>query len=223
MDYQEATAEFRTPRGNTVTMRYRLGTSDWNILTSCLTEDQYGLGKVPPLTGYALDVGAHIGAVTAGLLVDNPDLIVFALEPLSDNLRLLWENAPEALVSEGAGSNHVTVPIHHGYVGSEKAEHNAFVGNLRRGEWDDEVIEVQGFALDEFTPLVLLKIDCEGGEYDFLDNPAVAEVELIVGEWHNLGGTKTRADLLALLDATHEVTFTGPEEGPGGFTAVRRA
>lgn len=67
-----------------------------------------------------------------------------------------------------------------------------------------------------------LKIDTEGAEWAFLASPERWRLRYIVGEWHPVRG-KTRADLLALLGETHEVTFTGPEQGPGGFVAVRNA
>jgi hypothetical protein len=65
------------------------------------------------------------------------------------------------------------------------------------------------------------KVDTEGGEWAFLDTPDVGLVDLFVGEWHPVRG-KRQGDLVALLAATHDVTFSGPVEGPGGFEAVRR-
>jgi len=89
--YAPAVEVFETPRGHLVTMHYRTDSSDWNTLYSALNEDEYGL-RSRHLTGSALDIGAHIGAVAVGLAIDNPDLIVVAVEPVPDNARLLRLN-----------------------------------------------------------------------------------------------------------------------------------
>ena len=230
--YAPAAAVFRTPRGNPATMHYRTDSSDWNTLYSALNEDEYGLAGYA-LTGLALDIGAHIGAVTVALALDNPDLHVIAVEPVPDNARLLRENVvlnglkDRVTVIEGAaGSGEVTV--WYGYRGSETAEHHAFIGNSslaydHGGENEHDEITYQGVTLSDLADgdVALLKIDNEGGEYDFLADPAVSRCERIVGEWHNVRG-HVQTDIASLLGATHVVTFSGPVGGPGGFLAVRR-
>lgn len=234
--YALAEAIFQTPRGDPARVRYRTDTSDWNTLYSALNEDEYGLRDLH-LAGLALDIGAHIGAVTLGLAIDNPDLRVIAVEPVPGNARLLRENvalngvSDRVTVIEGAaGRGKVTV--WYGYRGSETAEHHAFIGNSslaydHGGENEHDEITYQGWSLSELvgayqpSDVALLKIDNEGGEYDFLDDPAVALCERIVGEWHNVRG-HVQTDIASLLGATHVVTFSGPVGGPGGFVAVRR-
>jgi FkbM family methyltransferase len=235
---------FYTPRGQAARCRYRTDTSDWNTLYSALNEDEYGLRPLT-LTGLALDIGAHIGAVTLGLALDNPDLRVIAVEPVPDNARLLRENVvlnglkDRVTVIEGAaGRGEVTV--WYGYRGSETAEHHAFIGNSslaydHGGENEHDEISYWGWTLSalldlgvdfayiapDAASLALVKIDNEGGEYDFLADPAVSRCERIVGEWHNVRG-HVQTDIASLLGATHVVTFSGPVGGPGGFLAVRR-
>lgn len=230
---------FSTPRGRPVVMHLRIGTNDHNTLYSCLTEDEYGL-KDLHLSGWALDVGAYIGGVTVALAVDNPDLRVLAVEPVPDNVSLLMDNLLEngctdrVPVVEGAagppGESRLTV--HYGYRGEEHLEHHAYVGNTTLadeygGEAEHDTLDVPayglGFLLDQYgiDELALLKIDCEGGEWAFLADPAIVRAQRIVGEWHPTKG-HVLGDMLALLDATHEVVFTGPQSGPGGFSAVRR-
>ena len=230
--YAPAAAVFRTPRGNPATMHYRTDSSDWNTLYSALNEDEYGLAGYV-LTGLALDIGAHIGAVTVALALDNPDLRVIAVEPVPDNARLLRENvdanglADRVTVIEGAAGSG-TVTVWYGYRGSETAEHHTFIGNSslaydHGGENEHEEITYQGVTLSDLAAgdVALLKIDNEGGEYDFLADPAVARCAVILGEWHNVRG-HVQTDIASLLGATHVVTFSGPVGGPGGFVAVRR-
>ena len=233
MNYPAAVGEFRAPRGHPATMHYRAGTSDWNTLFSALNEDEYGLRGLH-LAGRALDIGAHIGAVAIGLALDNPALAVTAIEPVPDNVRLLRANveandlASRVTVIEGA-AGHGEITVWYGYRGTEIAEHHAFIGNSslaydHGGALDHDEITYPGFSLSELVDggqLALLKIDDEGGEYDFLADPAVGLVQVIVGEWHNVRG-HVQSDIAGLLSATHEVTFSGPADGPGGFRAVRR-
>src|SRR5256885_2059950 len=91
IEYRERTATWTTPRGNGLSITYREGTSDWNTISSCLTHDEYGLRDLH-VSGLALDIGAHVGAVTLALLADNADLRVIALEPVPDNVDLLKRN-----------------------------------------------------------------------------------------------------------------------------------
>ena len=231
--YPPAVGEFRTPRGKVATMHYRANTNDWNVLSSALTEDEYGLREISA-SGHALDIGAHIGGVVVGLALDNLDLCVTAVEPVPDNARLLWANVDAnglrdrvKVITGAAGHGEVTV--WYGYSGSETAEHHAFIGNSslaydHGGGNDPESVTYTGLTLRELAddrPVSLLKIDNEGGEYDFLADPAVDLCGIILGEWHNVRG-HVQGDVADLLRKTHSVTFTGPVDGPGGFTAVLR-
>lgn len=243
--YTEAEASWLTPGGNLAQFRYRLDSSDWNTINSVMGgNDEYALPR--GLSGWALDCGAHIGPVTVALALDNPELRIIAVEPVPDNVRLLRENvernglADRVAVIDGAiaGPNDATVQVWHGYVGNETAEHHAFIGNsslayAHGGEavHDETIAEAWSLsrliALAGVERIAWLKVDTEGAEYAFLADPAVARVDVITGEFHNVpnrvtGGVRGRGDIVALLVATHDVTFSGPEAGPGGFVAVRR-
>lgn len=228
MTYAVQEGTFRTPHGHSVVMAYRADSSDWNTLWSCLNEDEYGL-RERPISGTALDVGAHIGGVTVGLAIDNPTLRVVAIEAVPPNVELLRQNVQRngvadrvTVIAGAAGAG--PVDVWYGYTGSEAAEHHAFIGNSSLayaaavGEHLTEHYDA-GVTLSDLLPISFAKIDCEGCEYAFLADPGAAQVPLIVGEWHPVGG-HAMADVLALLGQTHTLTFTGPEAGPGSFVAV---
>lgn len=231
--YPPAVAVFQTPRGNPATMHYRQNTNDWNTLYSAMTADEYGLGS-QSFAGHALDIGAHLGGVAIALALDNPDLFVTAVEPVPDNARLLRANVAanglrdRVKAIEGA-AGHGEVTVWYGYTGSETLEHHAFVGNnslaYDSGGGDNpEAVTYTGLTLGELAddmPIALIKIDNEGGEYDFLADEAVGLCDVILGEWHPARG-HVQGDVAALLRATHDVTFSGPVAGPGGFVAGRR-
>jgi len=241
--YDEARLPYVTPHGHRARFTIRLGTSDHNTVYSACNEDEYGF-RDRSLTGVAFDIGAHIGTVAVGLALDNPDLTVVAVEPIEDNCRLLWMNARDNGVGErvriihgAAGPPGVTeTRLHSMFRGSEIAVHHAFIGITELGNsevedsWrnstDHDIDPCPAFDFDVLCqiagPPTLVKIDCEGAEYGFLQAPGLRDVPVILGEWHNIPygdrHVSTRADLAALLPG-HEVTFSGPEAGPGGFLA----
>jgi len=216
-------------------MWYREGTSDWNTLWSAMNEDEYQLRGLD-LKGVALDIGGHIGSVTVSLLLDFPDLEVITLEPIPENIDLLHRNIAangrlSQVVDGAAGYHGDATTIRYDYVGNETSEHHAWIGNttLSRPDQEHRSRVVSTFSIDDLVPeddIAFAKVDCEGGEWEFLDSPDVARVALIVGERHAVprhdDKPSDRAELLRLLDPTHDVTFTGPEGGPEGFRAVRR-
>lgn len=236
LDLREA--EFQTPNVRPARMTYRADTSDWNTLYACMNEDEYGF-RGRRLSGWALDIGAHIGGVTVGLAVDNPGLHVIAVEAVPPNVELLRANVRAAGVEDRAvvvagavGCAGKSVDVWYGYRGSEVAEHHAFIGNCslaydNGGSLDHETAHYDfAVTLDELLGMTgtdrieMCKVDVEGGEYTFLDTRAVEAVAEFVGEWHPVRG-HTRASILDLLGSTHDVTFNGPVAGPGGFRAVR--
>ncbi len=210
-----------TPRWHVVAeFEYRDFTSDWNTITSILTNDEYDLRSLCPTEGVAVDVGAYLGAATVAMLLDNPDLHVIAIEPLPENLELIRTNlalnglTDRCTIIEGAVG---VDAVEYGWEGSESATHHAFIGNANGMTGTaTKVVKGERVTLASLGPVDFVKIDCEGGEWDFLDDP---DVPIIVGEWHPDGG-HTQQDLLDRLP-NHRVTFSGPEAGPGGFLAQR--
>lgn len=220
-------ATFLTPHGKGVRFAVRPDTSDWNTCNAITAVgDEYSLPT--GLTGWALDVGAHIGACTVALLVENPDLRVVAIEPLPENVALIRENlrlngvADRALVIEGAVSDtQDPVRIGYGEIGDPTRIHE-FIGNTQAPDGSREVL-ADGIPLGQLFATGIerfawTKIDCEGGEATFFDSPFVDRLDHIEGEVHPLcGGRRLRE----LLEATHELDIprweTEPDFGP--FTA----
>ena len=212
---------FTTPRGRTVTMKYRADTSDWNTLSSCMTEDEYHFADLH-LVGTALDVGAHIGGATVSLAIDNPDLRVVAVEAVPPNVELLRQNielnglSDRVTVVDAAAGRGRTATINWGFTGSETARHHAYIGNSLlpdREKFPHQQAEVRVRTLasldSEFGPFCFAKVDCEGCEYAFLDGTSV--LPLIRGEEHH--------GPLQLPD--YAVSYT-QDSAPRGFEAVRR-
>jgi FkbM family methyltransferase len=235
VEYATAQATFVTPRGRLVDFAYRLDTSDWNTISSVMQpHDEYGLAGIRA-SGLALDVGAHIGAVTIALAMDNPELHVIAVEAIGENATLARENVERNGLGDRVNVMHLaaaapdiesTSVMWRGQ-GSENAEHHAFIGN------SDPRLRQPGTAHETETDRLRVARDAPGTRLllgssrstaraasgaSSLIPPSPGFVERIVGEWHPTGGHVQR-DIRDVLADTHDVTFTGPVGGPGGFVA----
>ncbi len=220
----------RTPHGVPYSMAVRPGTSDWNTANACAgTNDEYHLPA--GLTGWALDVGAHIGACTIPLLIDNPGLRVIAIEALPENVVMLRINASRngvtdrLTVVDGAASDRRlgTTTIH--YAPDEPV--HEFIGNRDgpgRPGIDARNVSL-GWCLDHIwrmsgvRRIAWAKIDCEGCEHSFLASRRVESIAHIEGEHHPPEGI---ARVRELLGATHDVEHMSGTEDFGAFRAVAR-
>lgn len=238
--YDVLEGDWQTPGGHTARMSYRADSSDWNTISACLVNaltgadgDEYHLPQ--GLSGWALDLGAHIGAVTVGLLLDNPDLRVVAIEAVPANVTLLRQNleqngvADRCVVLAGAAwdTGMETIRVEYGYTGSETATLHAFIGSVSPWLEDAprEYVTVHAYTLahamreTDGEGFVWVKSDCEGAENRFLTGPYLAKIGRIEGEWHERDGGPDL--LLQHLAPTHDVTW---QQGIGGgpFVAVPR-
>lgn len=213
-----------SPGHRPYTLSVRPGTSDANTVLACSGEhDEYSLPQ--GITGWALDVGGHIGAATVPLLLDNPDLHVVVVEALPENVRLLHHNLMRngvedraILVHAAAGATTDPVLLGYGTDGTHE-----FIGNVANPQ-GGRTVEVKGATLRglmllrgpaEDDPWAWAKLDCEGCEYGVLASPWVSSLRFIAGEVHQ-GWQR----LLDLLVPTHDVHGQGKDFG--SFTAIAR-
>lgn len=222
-------------RSHILTWHTRTDTNDGALVVGIIANDEYGLGKLPTLTGTAIDIGAHIGIIALALAADNPDLRIIAVEAVPENVEGLRLNAArngfDMTIIEAAAAAPKTKTVRllwnyrtadhadQAYVDDSRYIANIFDDAGSDGDWHT----VKAVSLDTLMKgldrLTLLKVDCEGCEWQFLRSPRVADVDLIIGEFHNGGGIEALRDLIG---ATHEVTQTGGGEDVGMFRAVRR-
>lgn len=238
-DYPILQGEWKTPAGNPARMSYRGDTNDWSVCTSIFTADEYRLPR--DISGVAFDLGAHIGAATVALALDNPRLRVVAVEPVPDNVRLLVENVNANGIRERvtvipgaiAGPGEAEVRVWWGRQGTVSLDHHTFIGTNsvaydRGGSGDPVETTVRGYSLPALLAAIgaeevdFVKTDAEGAEHAFFCDPEWnRRVAVIRGEWDAVRGMD-RAAFAALFLPTHDIEFSGPEAGPGGFSAVRR-
>ncbi len=88
------------------------------------------------------------------------------------------------------------------------SEHN---GHGWQGDWE-EVLTTDYETLLGDKQIGLLKIDCEGAEYEFLSNADLSNCKWIVGEFHNFLGGVNQMKLFTHIKGTHEEIYS---EGDG--------
>lgn len=220
--------DLHTPRGNPATLQARVNTSDLSVIGSTFRGvagsglvDEYGLADTY-ITGRFVDVGAHVGSVAVAVLLDNPDATALLVEPIPENIRVIEANltanglVDRAEVLAGAVG---TDTIHYGFMGSEMAATNRFIGNLNIPLRATKTAKVRHLTLSDLLPCAAMKLDCEGGEWSLLADPRIVEVPLIFGEYHGAPGA---VGVTNALGKTHRVTFQDMTLSTGNFRAVAR-
>jgi FkbM family methyltransferase len=241
-DLQLDELELQTPNGRPASFLVRHGTNDHNVVFSITAADEYGLKGLPEMDGWALDIGAHVGAVGICLAIDNPGLTIVAIEPVPDNAELARMNArrngveDRFLVLDAAvGPAGTATRVRYGFIaaGGSDFDHHAWVGNTSLVYADPPVesfmevevpcIDLRNLAGDyASSPPAFVKIDCEGGEWDALADIISLGAARVVGEWHPVLGRTSATELIdAFLKAGYTINVTGPLGGPGGFFATK--
>ena len=210
----------------------RPGTNDVNVILSCYEEDEYTLkGWVRP-GDVCIDIGAHIGGASA--LMASLGGIVYAYEPVSENHRMLCEN----MARNGHSASHCIHAAVMGYDGSVMVYlsttdmHHRNIGTTQNVTTDGE--EVWAVTLDtifsanQIEHCRVVKIDCEGPEWEILESASVdclSRIDRIVGEYHLPRALEhPRQELLTRCKGLFEDVTPEPEHviGTGAFDFRRR-
>jgi len=164
----------------------KIGTSLWNQAIYHLVVEKNEYRLPDEMTGQTvLDIGAHIGAFALACHLRGAGRIV-CYEPDAENFALLEENAGDfatcikaAVMGDCAAA-----------VGLRRlSDHDAGMGrNTGRvdvfGEPDGTACIPIGETLAAHAPVDVLKIDCEGAEWEILQHADLTTVHRIVGELH---------------------------------------
>lgn len=219
----------RLPNG--LRFHIRPGTTDFNTVFACAQADEYGLAGLDVEGKLVFDIGAHIGGVAVLLAAQGARVI--AVEAVPENCEQIHENAQLNGVAErvevvNAALAPTGAKLVYGWRADASQIEHRFIGNVLddvgEGEYDVHPVltcTLSDLVEDWGTPDIL-KLDCEGGEWCAFEDTALAAIPLVVGEWHPIAGQERRQIEHRFARAGFaELSFTGPEAGPGGFRAVR--
>lgn len=227
-----------TPRGAYARILSRAGTSDLSVAGGSFylwgaLDDEYQLVDLR-VSGVFVDVGAHIGTVTASVLLDNPTARAICVEPVAENVEMLRRNMEVNGLTHRARIVHAAVgpgedaAITFDYQGEEYIRTNRYVAGIARFATTGRTVTVPTVSLASLLEIAggeidAMKLDCEGCEWHLLTEPDIGRVGTIFGEWHGhpIAGDGYAA-IVDLLAETHDVESRRHLGGTGTFWAVRR-
>lgn len=193
--------------------------STYGCIHEIIVRDDYELSKFKSDDENTfIDIGANCGIATLILGKQNPRSIVYSFEPDPKLFKVLEKNVllnrltnvrlfNKAVAKEGI--DYLDLFLHPEYTGgnttcaSKESSELFFNKNL-------ESVKVECISLDQIIKVnniqnvKLLKIDCEGAEYEILYGSNLFKtniVENMVGEFHNLSyNDKVKSDTTELLN-----------------------
>jgi len=193
---------FNLEDGSQIPICYRSDSNDWNTAASILRDDEYQLFQLVKQVeqrGTCVDIGAHLGA--ASVLMSHLGFPVVAIDIVSENIDLIALNAElnniEIITNWKAiaGTSDQVVNAFYQHDKSHFCREHKFVGTTIPGEifnagpsFDIKTISIEDLFIQfniEYCPI--LKIDCEGAEWDAFENissEVLDKIHFIVGELH---------------------------------------
>lgn len=180
-------------------IRSQYGEQDLVIFNDVYRNDTYRcriLG-IPHRSGrqIVVDVGAHIGTFTRLWKEINPDSIIYCIEVCPENIEALNKNVSEyAKVFHAACSySREELVLLNTVLPSKTTTGGSIVipRSMARASYSDEYVlderPIKTIRLEDIaTQIDILKLDCEGAEFEILENTKIIDrIGLIVGEYHD--------------------------------------
>lgn len=138
-----------------------------------------------------LDIGAHKGIVSCYLAKKYPQARVIAFEPVKENYAVLIENVTRNnLTNITAHNKAVTKDGRDVQITAAPANNSGGANIYGTGETVNSLTLDSIFDFYEIDKLALLKIDCEGAEYEIFGsaNGRLSNVSALRGEFHRSFG-----------------------------------
>lgn len=188
---------------------------------------EYWWGRLPQNVEYAVDVGAHIGAWAKRLLLYRPTAKIAAVEVDSENVFMLRVNsfgedhiqAFHAAMTYSTDEKLHLVRTADGNSGGHRVEVSDAGDSIGVRVTLEELIEAAGFPHVD-----VLKLDCEGSEFDILKNAkrgTLRNIQMIVGEHHSTRDEFHKQIGVSLEKAGFTLEYKGRVAEMGMFLAVR--
>jgi len=174
-------------------------------LEEIIRNNEYSLENYSGLINkHIIDIGGNCGIATLILAKQNPESIIYVFEPDTIVYNILQKNIEENnlknvksfnLAVTKPGIKNINLFKTNTYSGGNTSCANEDIINNINSFDKDNTSQVNCISLNEIInihnidSIELLKIDCEGAEYDIIYNFSEIEkgfIKNIVGEYHNL-------------------------------------
>jgi FkbM family methyltransferase len=163
-----------------------------------------------------LDIGANVGGCYHAWKHRFPNW--YLVEPSTYNCEQIVANGYTGKYSRnavGAKSGEVVKLQSYKADGSDTPSSNfgttGFVNEGNGHGWQGDYEEVVTLSFKDVTAgkkIGLLKVDCEGAEYDFLMGVNLSNIKYIVMELHNFLGKKKQDNLMKSIEKTHREIYS---------------
>ena len=168
-----------------------------------------------------LDIGANVGGFWNAWKwrFDNWHLV----EPSKYNCQQIRDNGYDGSFSRNAvgrtSGEFLKLMKYWGYGDNDTLSGNfgttEFINDVNGHGWKGDYEECITLSFSDVTKnqeIGLLKVDCEGAEYDFLIDSDLNKVKYIVMELHNFIGVVKQRELMTHIEQTHDEIYS---EGDG--------
>lgn len=201
---------------------FRPNTWDENIWNSIVIQNEYGIHNNWP--GIVIDIGGHIGSFSYFMLQYKQAKKVIVIEPDPYNFKILTTNLQEFIdtnrvvaINAGIGKPNsqlkLFAPIH---------DNTGGISYVSAPNGDIQTITLDNLIDLADNESILLKVDCEGCEYEALRCcTKLQKIQAIVGEFHvRLDcGPETLRSLLESNNFAFRYHFTSSSNNIGLFGA----
>jgi len=170
----------------------RAGTTDLAVVNETSLADPYAVSGLDdlPEDAVVMDIGANIGDFSMKMAHARPSGRIYAVEPVSEHSRMI--EVQKLLNQLGNVTNlHLALGAHEGEI-EVHVEGGHSSSMWGRGPVEKVRLTTLARLMEEFNieTLDLLKLDCEGAEWDILlaAESVLPRVQRIVMEFHCLDG-----------------------------------
>ncbi len=169
-----------------------LSVSDIEIFKEIYIEDVYGVCKFKSKDIFIIDIGAHVGIFSL-LIAKNSGAIVLAYEPDIENFKILEKNINENKKFVDVRPFNLSISNRKGNVKVFKSSNNTGGHSIYQTYVDQKYFVSKSITLNQIIKenkiesIDLLKIDCEGAEYEILTKTSkttLKKIKKIILETH---------------------------------------
>jgi len=205
--------------GRYISLSYPEGTACMSDIINLWLDDEYGVRKLQDTPGTIVDIGGNIGLFSLWVWHHFPQAHLYTFEPNP----LLWDHLTANLSPTNAQIHKAGVSAKSCRARMNHAADSRLASTVSDNSGDVELISLSQILKDVGGKIDLLKMDCEGAEWDiFQDKDAFTSISVVRMEYHldESHSLETLEQLSASLG--YRIEHLSPNQGFGIAWLVRK-